>query len=67
MKHLPLFIALAFLAFVGSLSQCAHAQQGSWGIPRSAFSTVRTPDPVPVVRSEERITTMAQARRAAER
>lgn len=66
MNHLPLFAALAFLAFVGALSQCAHAQQGSWPIPRP-FSTVRTPDPVPVVRSEERITTMAQARRAAER
>lgn len=42
----------------------AHAQQGSWNIPRSAFSTERTPDPVVKVCTEPQIRTMEHARAA---
>jgi hypothetical protein len=53
-------MALVLLAFHG----CAHAQQGSWRRPET--STVRTPDPVVKVCTEERITTMADVDRIEE-
>jgi hypothetical protein len=52
-------IGCAVVALLLMIACCAHA--GGWPIPRSAYSTVRTPDPVVKVCTEERITTMAQA------
>jgi hypothetical protein len=45
--------------------QCAHAQQGNWPIPRSAYSTVRTPDKPVKIGPEEWIRTMTDAERIA--
>lgn len=62
MKNVALFsVVVSFALLV--LADCAHAQQGNWPIPRSAYRVDRTPDPAPTVRSEAPITTMAQARR----
>ena len=58
-------IIIAFILAAALLASPTHAHTWRIPVPREAYTTERTPDPVVKVCTEERITTMAQARAAA--